>query len=279
MLLKLIDKILFYIQGETKPTLTLEKLFHEYLSAEQIDNLLSLLIRAKDNSRDENLRYQIAEVLTMAVYPKYKFSEYGRLFLEDQEFLEYYEKFMDPQNWHSLDRKYVLRELLKLVSSLDGDIVECGSYQGASAWLMCKMVNHSERTVHLFDSFEGLSTPGEKDGDYWVEGALQSSENKLRDNLHGYQNYQVYKGWKPTQFMQCQVNKISFLHLDVDLFEPTLESLKHFYSCLQSRGIILMDDYGFKSCPGAKLAADEFFANKPEPIISLPTGQALVMKQ
>ena len=57
----------------------------------------------------------MAEIFTMAVYPKYKFSEFGKLFLEDREFLEYYEKFMDPENWHSLDRKFTLNQLLKLV--------------------------------------------------------------------------------------------------------------------------------------------------------------------
>ena len=36
---------------------------------------------------------------------------------------------------------------------------------------------------------------------------------------------------------------------------------------------------GFKSCPGAKTAADEYFKNKPESIVSLPTGQGLVIKK
>ena len=41
------------------------------------------------------------------------FSEYGPIYLEDEEFLSYYRQFMDVGNWHSLDRKYVLDQLLE----------------------------------------------------------------------------------------------------------------------------------------------------------------------
>ena len=44
-------------------------------------------------------------------------------------------------------------------------------------------------------------------------------------------------------------------------------------------GIILCDDYGFLTCPGAKTAMDAFFADKPEEIVNLPTGQGLVIKK
>jgi hypothetical protein len=43
--------------------------------------------------------------------------------------------------------------------------------------------------------------------------------------------------------------------------------------------MLLCDDYGFETCPGAARAMDRFFTDKPEPIISLTTGQGLVIKQ
>ena len=42
-------------------------------------------------------------------------------------------------------------------------------------------------------------------------------------------------------------------------------------------GLMRFDDYGFATCPGARRAIDEFFADKAEPIIDLPTGQAFVV--
>ena len=241
--------------------------------------LLARLRGGLAGTLDEFARYQAAEALAAAVYPKYKFSEFGRIFLEDEDFLAFYKRFMDIDNWHSLDRKYTLREMLKLVAHLDGDIVECGAYKGFSAHMMCRALQGSEAQVHLFDSFEGLSEPDVLDGDYWQEGSLKVSEAQLHETLAGFDNYRVYRGWIPERFNEVAERTFRFVHIDVDLYRPTLDSLSFFYPRLQATGIILLDDYGFASCPGAKKAADELFAGKPEQIAMLPTGQAFIIKQ
>ena len=230
------------------------------------------------SEKNEFLTYQVAEMISSEIYPKYKFSEYARIYLEDEDFLRYYESIMDLNNWHSLDRKYTLNELLRLCLKLDGDLVECGAYKGASAYLMCKMFADSPKLVHLFDSFEGLSAPNEKDGDYWSNGSLSVSERYVRLTLDGFKNYRLYKGWIPDRFNEVFNNQFCFVHIDVDLYEPTINSLNFFYDKVVKGGVILLDDYGFKTCPGAKEACDLFFRGK-EPIIKLPTGQALVIKQ
>jgi hypothetical protein len=244
------------------------------------DHASSLLKILRDGLRGETefARYQAAEALSTAVYPKYKFSEFGRVFLEDEEFLRYYTRSMDPNNWHSFDRKYTLNQLLKLVHHIDGDLAECGTYKGMSAYLMCRAHKGSSRRIHLFDSFEGLPTPDEHDGTYWSRGALQTSEDTVRETLVEFDNYVVYKGWIPERFSEVAQLRFSFVHIDVDLYRPTLASLQFFFPRMTSGGIILLDDYGFNSCPGARLAADEFFADLPERIVMLPTGQAFVMR-
>ena len=44
-------------------------------------------------------------------------------------------------------------------------------------------------------------------------------------------------------------------------------------------GLLVFDDYGFSTCPGATRAVDEFMASRPEPVIEVPTGQAFVIKR
>jgi hypothetical protein len=61
------------------------------------------------------------------------------------------------------------------------------------------------------------------------------------------------------------------------LYQPTLDSVVFFYPRMNRGGLMLFDDYGFATCPGARRAIDEFFTDKPEPIIDLPTGQAFVL--
>lgn len=68
------------------------------------------------------------------------------------------------------------------------------------------------------------------------------------------------------------------MHIDVDLYQPTLDSLAFFYPRLISGGICFFDEYGLLSCLGARAAVDEFLRDKPEPIIELATGQAVLVK-
>ncbi len=226
----------------------------------------------------EYSRFTLAERLSRLVYPKYKFSEFGRLFLEDDNFLRYYESFEGTENYRSLDRKYTLDQLMKLVASVEGDTAECGAFRGASSYLICRRMAGSGKKHHVFDSFEGLSDPQPEDGAYWKGGDLSSSEIIIRDNLKDFDNVVYHKGWIPQKFYEVEDSKFSFVHLDVDLYQPTIDSLEFFYERMGSGGIILCDDYGFATCPGAKKAMDSFFADKSEGIVRLPTGQGFVVK-
>ncbi|MEM4331709.1 MAG: TylF/MycF/NovP-related O-methyltransferase [Candidatus Micrarchaeia archaeon] len=69
------------------------------------------------------------------------------------------------------------------------------------------------------------------------------------------------------------------VHLDVDVYEPTRFSLNFFKDKLQPGGIIIVDDYGFTTCPGVKKAVDEFTRNNINyELFHLLTGQALLIK-
>lgn len=249
------------------------------IAGQDANIMLQNLCEALEPNASEETKYRVAEAISGQIYPKFKFSEFGRIFLEDQEFIDYYKKIMDPNNWHSLDRKYTLSQLLNLTKNLSGDYVECGAYKGASSYLMCQVGLQSAKHVHLFDSFEGLSEPQQMDGEYWSKHALSVTEDELHKTLAGFNNYTVYKGWIPNRFIDYPQKDVSFLHVDVDLYQPTLDTLNFFYEKIVPGGIILMDDYGFNTCPGAKQAADDFFSKVFEPIVKLPTGQALVIKK
>jgi hypothetical protein len=250
------------------------------ISKGDVDAVIRNLADYVDNSHfDEESRYRLAERLSNAVYPKFLFSEYGRIHLDDETFIDYYRRFMDPGNWHSFDRKFFLNQILGLSRAVAGDLVECGVYNGSSAYLMCQFARSQGRHVYLFDSCQGLSDPTTADGSYWVKGALSMAENEIRRNLGEFNCYTLLKGWIPERFAEVENRQFCFVHIDVDLYQPTFDSLSFFYTRLTPHGVLLFDDYGFRSCPGARRAIDEFLENKPENVILVPTGQALVIRQ
>jgi hypothetical protein len=201
------------------------------------------------------------------------------VFLEDAQFLSTYESFAGKSDYHSLDRKYALNQLLNLIEDLPGDTAECGVLSGISSFLICEHNAGRGKKHHVFDSFEGLSEPLEQDGQHWKKGDFRIGEEIVRNNLRNFDCVVYHKGFIPERFKDVRDGSFSFVHVDVDLFQPTKDSLSFFYDRMAPGGIILCDDYGFTTCPGATKAMDAFFSDKREKIIKLPTGQAFIIKK
>ncbi|MEK7801719.1 MAG: TylF/MycF/NovP-related O-methyltransferase, partial [Pseudomonadota bacterium] len=177
-------------------------------------------------------------------------------------------------------RRFALQQLIRLVHAVPGDTAECGVYKGCGSSIILTANTQSpfDRMHHIFDSFEGLSAPAENDGSYWEENDLSISENIVEVNLNNFDKFKCYKGWIPERFEEVKSTRFSFVHVDVDLFEPTRDSISFFYDKLNAGGIFICDDYGFLTCPGATDAIHQFLASKPEKMISLPGGGGFFIK-
>jgi predicted O-methyltransferase YrrM len=176
----------------------------------------------------------------------------------------------------------VLRECVRFTRNLPGALAECGTYQGASAYFMAREAPGVP--LYLFDSFEGLSAPDATDRrvaeDHlpWQAGDMRSTEETLRGTLAEFDNVHILKGWIPERFPEVANERFRLLHIDVDLYQPTLDTLKFYYPRMNPGGVIVMDDYGSTLCPGAHRAVTEFMGDKMERVIHLPTGQGIIIK-
>jgi len=167
---------------------------------------------------------------------------------------------------HNAHRRYQLTQLLKLAQLASGDTAECGVYRGCSTALILR--SHL-RLHHAFDSFQGLSAPTILDGDYWTAGDLKASLEEVQRLVGEQDRVRYYPGWIPDRFEEVRNVKFAFVHIDVDLYLPTLASLQFFYPRLTRGAVLLCDDYGSTWCPGATQACDEYFADKVEPWVGL----------
>lgn len=185
-----------------------------------------------------------------------------------------------------LDRSFVLFDAARNLTNVPGDIAECGSRHGRSARFILESLDNSvKRQFFVFDSFEGLSEPNKEDNigkgpAIWKAGDLATPVENFRHNLKDHMDkITIHQGWIPDHFHKVADKKFALVHIDVDLYKPTLDSLEFFYDRVVPGGIIIGDDYGSESCPGAKKAFDEFFAKRPEGLFHVPTMQCMAIKR
>ena len=70
------------------------------------------------------------------------------------------------------------------------------------------------------------------------------------------------------------------MHLDVDLYQPTLDSLKYIFDKVIDGGIILTDDFSSRNFPGNKKAWRKFFVSRNiRNYMILPSGQSVYIKE
>lgn len=160
-----------------------------------------------------------------------------------------------------------------------GEVAEVGSYSGASANLILSCAPGDIRTVNLFDTFEGIPevTRGIDNLDVGDIRGLHLSAVKSKLSKHAIR-LKFHVGFFPdtTISMQPEVS-FSLVNLDADTYQTTLAALQYFYPRMNSGGFILCHDYSSISCPGVRIAIDDFFSDKKEIIIPLWHTQALII--
>lgn len=175
-------------------------------------------------------------------------------------------------------------ELFKKVIDLPGCIVELGVYRGASFFTWSKLLEtfnptDRRRKVFGFDNFRGLGQLNEKDGpEYPADGKFPGGfdASLVRDEifeitkLHnddnliaGVERCRIIEGdIKETLPKFLEENpglRISLLHLDMDLYEPTRIGLEFLFPLVVNGGVVAFDEYGLIPWEGESTAAEEYF--------------------
>jgi O-methyltransferase len=173
---------------------------------------------------------------------------------------------------------YFTYRFARSACSLSGEVAEVGVYKGGTARMLARLFASPGKTVHLFDTFAGMPPVDptrdlHRESDF-ADVSLEGVSAYLRD----CPNVRLYQGFFPATAGPIENTTFCFVHADVDIYQSVLDCCRFFYPRLVPGGVIIFDDYGRNSCPGAKEAVDEFFAEMPEKPVYVPTGQAFVVK-
>ena len=163
----------------------------------------------------------------------------------------------------SKDRLYMIKQFAE-VAPAGGKFIECGVFSGG----VTRMLLDMGKPVIAFDTFHGIknSTP---DVDLHEDGQYDGGD--VSKYIFGAE---IVKGIIPETF-SGRDDKISFAHIDLDVYLPTKFSLEYVFPRLLDGGAIILDDYGSWTTPGVRKAVDEFHEGKK---IYLPTGQMVIIK-
>lgn len=185
--------------------------------------------------------------------------------------------------------------------NIPGDFVECGVWRGGNSLIAASVFRlyGARRRTFLFDTFEGMTEPTEKDRraadgnpameeflnsrrashNEWCYASLQDVErNFAQAGLVG-DDIVFVKGDVSETLAQEAIlpQTISVLRLDTDWYESTKQELEVLYPRLSIGGVLIIDDYGHWA--GAKQATDEYFQrhnNRPFLQYTDYTGRAAV---
>jgi O-methyltransferase len=163
-----------------------------------------------------------------------------------------------------------LAALYRLTKELDrrgveGDLVECGTWNGGSAAVIARAARLGAKPIRelwLFDSFQGLPSVTQEDGDAARAhvGTLVADRTKVKEILDRVgtpsDRVHVVPGWFRETFRTAPIENIALLHIDADWYESVKLSLEYFYDKVSPNGAIVLNDYG--AWQGAKRAVDEF---------------------
>jgi O-methyltransferase len=194
----------------------------------------------------------------------------------------------DPDLAMTDDEANVLRFSVLKCAMLGGCAAEVGVYKGHSASIIRNNLPE-DVPLFLFDTFEGipdLITEEDVDAfgrslresDWVAPGMYAASEYDVRDRFADSPNVIITRGLFPASAEGIITNEsFAFVHLDVDLYQPTVEVLQFFCFRMLPDGLILVHDYDCN--PGIKAACERFIGLSKSfklSVIHGHNGQALL---
>lgn len=208
-------------------------------------------------------------------------------FIKDENFVRAYQKGENLDSWWKGQihwRVHVLFWAVTRALQLEGDFVECGVNRGGFARSIIEYVNFGrlkDKKYYLLDTFEGLLEEyiSVEEKAYGIdEYNYAECYEDVKKTFGGYQNVVIVRGAVPDTLSEVKSEKVSFLSIDMNCVEPEIAAAEFFWDKLVSGAAIVLDDYGWAKHILQKRAFDKFAAEKGVPILSLPTGQGLILK-
>lgn len=218
-------------------------------------------------------------------------------FLDDPRFQAAYRRGMDSGHHiarrrgsrgdlHIEWRVHVLLWAAAHAARLPGAFVECGVNTGIYSLAVCEWIdfNSTGKTFWLFDTFEGIPAEQISERERALgrldENAAWYSEcfAVAKENFARYPRARLVRGKIPDSLSTVSIDEVAYLSLDLNIVAPEIAAMEFFWDKLVPGAPVILDDYGWVGFRPQKDAMDAFSRERGVEILTLPTGQGLVIK-
>ena len=174
---------------------------------------------------------------------------------------------------------------------LPGDFVECGVNAGFVSSAIMRRLDWANRdkTFFLFDTFSGpvldqYSDEEARNGrlriaqDAITSGAYVTDIERIRANFKEWPNVRIVPGVVPEILPSAGVERIAFLHLDMNCAYPERAALEFFWNHLSPGALVLLDDYAYFGNDSLAESIDAAAKLLRTEVLALPTGQGVILR-
>jgi len=208
-------------------------------------------------------------------------------FLADASFVSAYDRATAAagEDFHIRWRTHVAIWAAHTSLAVPGDFVELGTGRGwmFSAILSSLDWNDAGRELYLCDRFvdtaldrrTGALIPDEVNqyARYYAESA-----DSVAQNFREWSRVHIIQGDLPDSLDPLAVERIAFIHVDLNAADPEVQSLERLWPRLSPGGIVLFDDHAFTDHRDQYEAHRRFAADRGVMILVLPTGQGMIVR-
>jgi Macrocin-O-methyltransferase (TylF) len=249
--------------------------------------MTKISVKAGLRSIFNSMGYEVYNTKNPGIWSEDGLSTYHNFsFAKDPEFQRAYArgiKANDGKDHHMRWRVHVALWVAQQVANLEGDFVECGVSTGFVTSAIIDRLNQKQisKRFFLFDTWQGLDpmllSASERKTDRlgWYKDVKYDS---VVANFAEFRNVQLVRGSVPETLSQVGIQKVCYLSLDMNCTLPEIAAAEHFWPKLVPGAMMLLDDYAYSGYEEQHEAFDAFAKKVGTQILSLPTGQGIIMK-
>lgn len=179
-------------------------------------------------------------------------------------------------------RMWVLTSAAQACRLLPGNFAEFGVFRAGCARMILSMVALPEtKRLFLFDTFAGIPGHSLAEPEHVLAGELaNTSVAYVTQRLERWSDQiEVVEGDVFDTLALAETGSLAFVHMDLNVAAATRFALEYAYKRMVRGALMVFDDYGWAGLEPQREIIEAFVRHRPEELLALPTGQALLVKR